>query len=240
MARLHASYSVDMTDFSTAVGRFISSNAHTLVVRSGQTETRYHGDFSYPHGGWEGTIEGVSVFHGGVEQWSVTGIGLDTRFAMAGADREATQRRAFSGDDLLFGSGEGDKLIGYARNDRVSGGGGDDLLLGCAGNDTLAGGRGRDTLRGQDGADVLQGDQGNDRCAGGAGADRFLFDGSDGVDRIEDFGWGDRIEILGGARRFYQLDIERAGSDVRVSFADTVILVEDVALRSIGAEDFVF
>ena len=50
----------------------------------------------------------------------------------------------------------------------------------------------------------------------------------------------DRIEILDGARRFYQLDIEKAGSDVRVSFDDTVILVEDVALRSIGAEDFIF
>ena len=223
MARLRASYSVDMTDFSTAVGRVIFSDDDTLVVRSGQTETHYLGDFSYPNRGWEGIIEAVSVFHRGVEQWAVTGIDLGTRFATAGADREAAQRRAFSGDDVLIGSGQDDKLIGYAQDDRVSGGGGNDLLIGGDGNDILVGGRGRDALRGQDGTDVLGGGQGNDRCAGGAGADRFVFGGSDGVDRIEDFDRTDRIEILDGARRFYQLDIERAGSAVRVSFDQTVI-----------------
>ena len=241
MARLRASYSVDMTDFSTAVGRVISSDDDTLVVRSGQTETRYLGDFSYPNGGWEGTIEAVSVFHGGVEQWSVTGIDLDTRFATAGADREAAQRRAFSGDDVLFGSGQDDKLIGYARDDRVSGGGGDDLLIGGGGNDTLVGGRGRDTLRGPGRHGRAAGRPGQRplrrrrRCRpvrvrrlGRRGPDRGLRPA-----RTGSRSWTAPAASISWTSR-------GPAATCASPSTETVILIEDVALRSIGAEDFIF
>ena len=241
MAKLHANFSVDMRDLASAIGEVSQSDDHTLVVSHGQDETYYLGDFSYPDGAWKGTIEKVFVSFRGVEWWGVTGIELDTRFATAGADQEAAYRRAFSGNDGILGSGQVDRLIGYAGNDRLNGRGGDDLLSGGRGNDRLLGSAGSDILGGQGGRDVLKGDQGDDRLTGGKGADIFVFGGSDGADRITDFRNGtDRIEIEDGAGRFDQLEIVRKGDDVSVAFDGTVILIADVALRAIGAEDFIF
>ena len=82
---------------------------------------------------------------------------------------------------------------------------------------------------------------GDDKLTGGAGADRFAFDGADGEDQILDFtNRADKIENEEGARRFDQLGILKDGEDVVVAFGDTVITIRDVAVRSIGAEDFLF
>ena len=68
-----------------------------------------------------------------------------------------------------------------------------------------------------------------------------MFDAADGTDRIYDFHNGsDRIQFTVGANHFSDLDIIRNGDDVRIAFAETVIILEDTRVSQIGAEDFVF
>jgi Ca2+-binding RTX toxin-like protein len=241
VARLRAHFSIDMKDLASTRGTVTRADDHSYVVSLGQTETFYVGDFSYPGDAWTGTIEGIVVHYRDVEWWSLIGLELDTDLVQGGADREAVHRRAFSGNDQIVGSGQIDRLIGYAGHDRIDGRGGDDVLNGGRGRDVLLGGSGYDLLKGQRGKDLLDGGQGNDRLIGGRGADSFVFGDSDGVDRIKDFRNGvDRIVIEDGAESFDQLAIRKVSDDVRVAFADTVVLIESVALRAIDAEDFTF
>lgn len=79
----------------------------------------------------------------------------------------------------LLGSRFADTLTGDALANRLEGGAGNDTISGDAGNDTLIGGAGNDLL------------------TGGTGADRFVLTTLDrgGIDRIADFGPGDRIDL---------------------------------------------
>jgi Ca2+-binding RTX toxin-like protein len=241
MARFRAHFSVDMTDLRSSIGRTIYADEDVLVVRDGREDTYYFGNFSYPGGEWKGTIERVFFYYDDIEWGSITGLDLSTRYATVGASREAAYRRALADDDVLLGSAYADGLVGYAGDDRMNGGSGDDLLVGGRGDDRIAGGGGSDDLRGQAGRDALAGGRGDDRLAAGDGADLFVFGGDDGTDQILDFrNRLDKIAIDDGARRFGQLEIEKDGDDVVVAFDDTQIVVRDVSLRSIGAEDFVF
>ncbi|SFL79639.1 Hemolysin-type calcium-binding repeat-containing protein [Bradyrhizobium sp. NFR13] len=102
--------------------------------------------------------------------------------------------------NTLFGGSGKDVLEGRDGNDVLDGGEGNDALTGGAGNDRLHGGAGNDQLWGNAGDDILAGGAGTDVLAGGAGADRFVFtavaDSTPGVmDRITDFGTGDRIDL---------------------------------------------
>jgi len=82
------------------------------------------------------------------------------------------------GDDVLYGTPNGDTLDAGAGND---------IVLGLAGNDTLLGGNGNDLIHGGDGDDVLEGSAGNDVIYGGWGADQLS--GGTGNDQL--FGeWG--------------------------------------------------
>ena len=65
-------------------------------------------------------------------------------------------------------------------------------------------------------------------------------EGASGRDRITDFGSVDLIEITGGAKRFDQLDMFRDGNDTLIAFDRTTITIEDVRLRAIGEDDFLF
>ena len=241
MARFRAHFSVDMTDLRSSIGRTVYADEDLLVVRDGREDTYYFGDFSYPNSEWKGTIKKVFFFYDDIEWWSISGLNLSTRYATIGATREEAYRRALADDDILVGSAYADGLVGYAGDDRMNGGSGDDLVAGGHGHDRLMGGGGDDYLRGQQGRDMLQGGRGDDRLVGGDGGDTFVFGRADGEDRILDFrNWADKIAIEGGARRFDQLDLSKVGDDVAVAFEDTVIVIADVALRSIGAEDFIF
>ena len=89
------------------------------------------------------------------------------------ADNTATD-----GDDVLYGTSNGDTLDLGAGND---------IALGLAGDDTIVGGDGNDLLQGSDGNDVLDGNTGNDVIYGGRGADQLI--GGTGHDQL--FGeWG--------------------------------------------------
>ncbi|MDP2221111.1 MAG: calcium-binding protein [Hydrogenophaga sp.] len=82
------------------------------------------------------------------------------------------------GDDVLYGTPNGDTLDAGAGND---------IVLGLAGDDTILGGEGSDLIHGGDGDDVLDGDAGNDVIYGGWGADQLT--GGTGSDQL--FGeWG--------------------------------------------------
>jgi VCBS repeat-containing protein len=82
------------------------------------------------------------------------------------------------GDDVLYGTPNGDLL---------SAGAGNDIVLGLAGDDIIQGGDGNDLIHGGDGDDVLEGNAGNDLIYGGWGADQLS--GGTGNDQL--FGeWG--------------------------------------------------
>jgi len=106
------------------------------------------------------------------------------------------------GDDTLEGGNGRDTLRGGEGKDRLLGGNDRDALFGGAGNDSLDGGAGNDNLRGDAGNDVLKGGIGNDflrggsgddRLWGGSGRDTFVFDTTEGRDRIHDFRSGEDL-----------------------------------------------
>jgi VCBS repeat-containing protein len=82
------------------------------------------------------------------------------------------------GDDVLYGTPNGDTLDAGAGND---------IALGLTGHDTILGGDGNDLIHGGDGDDVLEGNAGDDVLYGGWGADTLT--GGTGNDQL--FGeWG--------------------------------------------------
>ncbi len=121
----------------------------------------------------------------------------------------STVENAVTGDgkDMLTGSSVANKLYGMR---------GDDKLFGLGGNDTLDGGAGNDWL---------DGGKNNDILTGGAGDDVFFFDnkGTSGVDRITDFGKGDKLMLTAALR-----DGNRDGI---ITFASNGILHLDASGR---------
>jgi Ca2+-binding RTX toxin-like protein len=107
-----------------------------------------------------------------------------------------------SGDNLLHGTAEDDRIDGGPGNDIIYGAGDDDMLLGGAGNDILNGG---------EGDDILAGGAGDDIVTGGIGNDIYLFGRGGGRDIIIE----DTSQVTGG-------DILRFDPDI--SFADVAIL----------------
>ena len=100
----------------------------------------------------------------------------------------------WTGDDLIDGGAEHDRLLGGSGNDTLLGGSGNDYLSGFNGNDSLNGQAGNDTIAGGEGLDILW---------GGAGQDVFTYfslaDSSlSSADRIRDFTQGeDKIALFG-------------------------------------------
>ena len=139
------------------------------------------------------------------------------------------------GFDNISGDQGRDLLIGDGGFDALNGGSGSDRLLGGAGRDTLKGDGGNDRLAGQKGKDTLIGGRGDDSLTGGGGKDTFQFRKGHGNDTITDFTIGvDKVIIGLGANRFSQLDFEKQGTNVLVSFADVEILFENIALSALN------
>lgn len=85
-----------------------------------------------------------------------------------------------SGDDILVGDTQPNRLTGGGGNDTEQGSGGADALSGETGNDGLRGGGGDDRILGGDGGDRLYGEPNDDDLEGGPGPDHL--DGGTGAD----------------------------------------------------------
>jgi Ca2+-binding RTX toxin-like protein len=107
------------------------------------------------------------------------------------------------GDDVLYGTPDGDVIdagagndiaLGLAGNDTILGGDGNDLIHGGDGDDVLDGGDGDDIIHGGWGADTLSGGPGRDELYGGWGGDTYLYEAGDEVVIIDDehrvLNWG--------------------------------------------------
>ncbi len=92
---------------------------------------------------------------------------------------------------------------------------------------------------GQDGDDRFRLREGDDVLRGGGGDDLFRFVGKKfGLDRIEDFSDGDRIEIA-SATRFSDLALNQRGDNVVVRFTDkAAIVLENTDVADIVACDY--
>jgi Ca2+-binding RTX toxin-like protein len=106
-------------------------------------------------------------------------------------------------DNVLFGRGGSDIMIGGDGNDWLFGEEGWDTLAAGGDNDWLFGNAGNDTLDGGDGNDMLFGGADADTLTGGSGADTFVFESAAETswygftDAITNFSSaeGDRIDL---------------------------------------------
>jgi hypothetical protein len=86
-----------------------------------------------------------------------------------------------SGDDVLTGTGDSDRIGGRRGDDELSGRGGDDCVAGHEGDDTLFGGLGGDKLKAGRGTDAISGGDGDDLIRARAGRDTVNCGGGDDV-----------------------------------------------------------
>ena len=96
-----------------------------------------------------------------------TGHGTDT---LSGIENIISD----SGDDMLTGNAQANRLRAFAGDDSLQGGAGDDTLGGGKGNDSLSGGDGNDHLWSSSGNDVMDGGNGSDTASFNAAADATI------------------------------------------------------------------
>ncbi|WP_179958268.1 calcium-binding protein [Chitinimonas arctica] len=136
-----------------------------------------------------------------------------------------------TGDDLVFGGADKDRLDGLSGNDTMQGLNGDDQLLGNAGNDQLTG---------DDGNDVLDGGAGNDMLIGGRGSDSYNFSAGHGLDVISNMTdetvATDRIRFDGSINRL-NLQLKREGNHLQIQTgtADRITVSDFFGEGSLGA-----
>ncbi len=153
----------------------------------------------------------------------ITGLNADNiGDIFTGTKAQKGLSKIMSGADRLNLSQENDVAKGFGGDDKIQGRGGNDKLYGNSGDDTLTGGNG------------------NDRLYGGAGADRFVFDGKDGSDRIQDFKHGVDTIQLRAADSLADLDISQHGKNVVIAFEQTEITLRNQHVEDFTAADFLF
>jgi Ca2+-binding RTX toxin-like protein len=117
----------------------------------------------------------------------------------------------------LYGTDNGEWLVGYSSDDTMWANGGNDRVEGSHGTDYLDGGNGDDTLVGGTATDSL---------TGGKGADRFQFNAGDGWDIIQDFhqSQGDTIWV-NAAQQSYAVSVEDGDTYVNFGNGDGIVIV---------------
>ncbi|THD82419.1 hypothetical protein E7811_15360 [Aliigemmobacter aestuarii] len=169
--RLDGGAGVDTLDGGTGNDTYIVDNANDAIIEksgAGTSDTVNSTSNSYTLGD---NIENL-VFVGSGD-FTGTGNALNNR--IDGSANGASTLDGRGGNDTISSGDGNDVLLGGAGNDSLSGGAGNDTLDGGAGNDVLTGGLGRNRLIGGGGNDTLN---------AGLGDDRFVFNSTDGVDRI--------------------------------------------------------
>ena len=115
------------------------------------------------------------------------------------ADELATiNASAVSHGITIVGNDLANSIMGTADEDYINGDSGNDTIRGGDGNDSIIGGKGKDYLYGGEGNDTLWGGAGNDFLYGGEGADVFIYNNSEGTDKIFGYESIDKIMILNG------------------------------------------
>lgn len=220
------------TAYGRGTGDVLYGNAGNDIIYGEAGADRLYGD------------AGADKLYGGTEADLLNGgAGNDLLNGGAGVDRAEFQSSGAQAMvvNLVLGTATGmgtDRLVSI---ERVTTGSGADRITGNAANNILISNGGADRLFAGAGADRLVGGAGADQLTGGAGADRFVFATGSGTDTVRDFQNGiDRFEIGSGADRFSQVTVADAGANVRISFSNVVIVVENVAHTAIGASDFIF
>ena len=111
------------------------------------------------------------------------------------------------------------------------------------------GGDGDDVLDGGDGRDLLTGGRGDDLLAGGLKGDTFVFRPGFGHDVISDFYAleGGRHDVIAFSKSLFATfgqvadKMSQAGDDVVIKVAaDHTLVLEDVLLSDLTADDFAF
>jgi Ca2+-binding RTX toxin-like protein len=142
-------------------------------------------------------------------------------------------------DDRLRGDDGKDTLLGDLGNDCIQGNLGDDRLLGNQGDDKLWGNAGNDSLWGGQGNDILLGGIGEDVLFGNWGNDIFVLVMGEGIDRIMDFGVGDRLGLSNGLS-YTQLTLSQNGGNTIISRNNQVLaILEGVASETVQESRFV-
>ncbi|WP_322110970.1 calcium-binding protein [Steroidobacter gossypii] len=135
-----------------------------------------------------------------------------------------------AGDDLAFGTAQGDTIDALAGNDNVHG---------LGGNDQLSGNAGDDVLMGDDGNDTLSGGAGNDSLIGGRGSDTYLFSAGHGADVIQNAaeasGKVDRIVFDASIDR-NAVTVRRQGNDlwIQTSASDSIRVTDYFRNQTVG------
>jgi len=165
---------MDAIRYSGTKNSFIDLRAATL-------------DYSPTGGGSVSYVDGVK---GGFT--IAHGVLIENAFGGSGNDRITGN---IFGNQLSGGAGE-DILFGLSGSNALLGGDGSNFLVGGFQSDTLTGGNNSDVILADHlasvifGEDRLVGGGGNDVLSGGAGRDTFVFETSDGSDRIAAFDYG--------------------------------------------------
>lgn len=114
-----------------------------------------------------------------------------------------------------------------------------DILTGTVDDDVILALGGNDYVFGMEGDDTLDGGAGIDRLFGGTGADVFVFADGTGTDFVYDFQDGvDLIQLEGlsfddAVVKSYQ------GTGAMIVIGDDRIILRDIALSDVSADDFI-
>ncbi|UWP93936.1 hypothetical protein K3X13_15765 (plasmid) [Aliiroseovarius crassostreae] len=200
------------------------------------------GDDIFQDNGQGGDNGRDTVYGGSGKDLIKGGAGDDQFYGDSGDDTIS----GGDGNDVLSGGSEWDQLSGGAGNDRVWGGNGCDRVWLGDGNDTFydntqTGENGADSIWGGSGSDTIHLGGGNDLVSGGADADVFVWNTtqSTGADRITDFQDGlDLLQMSGVS--FADLTINSTADGALVSWSTGSVLLLDVEIANITADDFVF
>ena len=189
------------------------------------------------------------IFAGGAGDDTFRGNdGADYIYAHDGNDdvrggRLADELRGGGGADTVAGGSGDDFVAGGDGDDLLSGGSGRDRLHGSRGDDTIEGGSGRDFIYGGAGDDQITGGNGNDRIWGKTGADTFIFGGTFGLDRINDFEVGTDVmdlSAIGSVTGFGDLTITQSDNKLFIAMTEGTIALRGILQAQIDADDFVF
>ena len=118
----------------------------------------------------------------------------------------------------LYGTNQGEWLVGYSSDDTIYANGGDDTADGVHGTDIIDGGDGNDTLVGGTGTDYL---------TGGLGADRFVVEANSDWEIIYDYHHeqGDRLLVKEAGHRDYSVQVQDGDTFVNFGNGEGVVLV---------------